>query len=175
MCGAILLLFRFTPPVQKDTSFVHRAFWLSLFLKGLDGALQLLGGLVVILFEPGTLGKAYRWLTRFLMGKTSNNAEADFIKDAAHSFHISIEVLVCIYLLSHGIIKVLLVYGLLKEKLWVFPAALVGFGFFLTLEIYRIYQHFYWAILVLMCIDVFVVTMVILEWRKVKAQITLQQ
>ncbi|MFI5263447.1 MAG: hypothetical protein ACHQM6_02920, partial [Candidatus Kapaibacterium sp.] len=74
--------------MQKDTSFVHRAFWLSLFLKGLDGALQLLGGLVVILFEPGTLGKTYRWLTRFLMGKSSNNAEADFIKDAAHSFHI---------------------------------------------------------------------------------------
>jgi uncharacterized membrane protein len=153
--------------MEKDKSFVHRAFWLSLFLKGLDGALQLAGGVVVLIFEPGTLGKAYRWLTRFLLGKSSHNAEADF--------HISIEILVCIYLLSHGIIKVLLVYGLLKEKLWVFPAALVGFGFFLTLEIYRIYQHFYWAILILMCIDVFVVTMVILEWKKVKVQTSLQR
>jgi uncharacterized membrane protein len=161
--------------VQKDKSFVHRAFWLSLFLKGMDGALQLLGGIVVILFEPGTLGKVYRYLTRFLLGKSSHNAEADFIRDAAHSFHISIEVLVCIYLLSHGIIKVLLVYGLLKEKLWVFPAALVGFGFFLALEIYRIGEHFYWAILILMCIDVFVVSMVILEWKKVKAQASLQE
>ena len=154
---------------QKDQSFVHRAFWLSLFLKGLDGALQLLGGVVVILFEPGTLGRAYRWLTRFLMGKSSHNAEADFIREAASSFHISVEVLVCIYLLTHGIIKVLLVYGLLRERLWVFPAAFAGFGFFLALEIYRISQHFYWAILILMCIDIFVIIMVFLEYKKVKA------
>ena len=156
--------------MQKDKSFVHRAFWLSLFLKGLDGLLQLLGGIVVLFFEPGTLGKTYRYLTRFLMGHRTDNPEAQFIRDAAHSFHMSTEILVFVYLVSHGIIKVLLVYGLLKERLWVFPAALAGFGFFLVLEIFRISQHFYWAIAALMCIDVFVITMVILEWKKVKRQ-----
>lgn len=155
--------------MQKDTSFVHRAFWISLIIKGIDGALQLLGGFAVIFVEPGTLGNAYRWLTRFLFGKREGNPEAAFIRDAAHSFNMSIEVLVAIYLLVHGIIKVLLVYGLLKERLWVFPAAFAGFGFFLALEIYRITVHFYWGILILMCIDIFVITMVIMEYRKVKA------
>ena len=156
---------------HEDKSFVHRAFWISLFIKGLDGALQLLGGLAVIFLEPGTLGNAYRWLTRFLFGKhDGNNPEADFIRVTAHSFHISVAVLVAIYLLVNGIIKVLLVYGLLKEKLWVFPAACAGFGIMFSLELYRLSVHFYWGIFILMCISVFVITMVILEWRKVKAQ-----
>ncbi len=155
--------------MQKDKSFVHRAFWISLFIKGLDGALQLIGGLAVIFVEPGTLGNAYRWLTRFLFGKHDGNPEAAFIRDTAHSFGISVEVLVAIYLLVNGIIKVLLVYGLLKEKLWVFPAACAGFGVLFSLEIYRLFVHFYWGIFVLMCISVFVITMVILEWRKVRA------
>jgi uncharacterized membrane protein len=155
--------------VQKDTSFVHRAFWLSLFLKGLDGALQLLGGVAVLVAEPGTLGKAYRWLSRFLIGNRVHNPEADFIKVTAESFHMNVEMLVAIYLLVNGVIKVLLVYGLLKEKLWVFPAACVGFGLMFSLEVYRLSIHFFWGIFILMCISVFVITMVILEWRKVKA------
>ena len=155
--------------MQKDKSFVHRAFWISLVIKGIDGALQLVGGFAAIFIEPATLGNAYRWITRFLFGKRDGNPEAEFIRDAAHSFHISVPLLVCIYLLIHGVIKLLLVYGLLKERLWVFPAAFAGFGFFLALEIYRIYAHFYWGILILMCLDVFVLTMVTLEYKKVKA------
>jgi len=154
---------------HEDKSFVHRAFWISLFIKGLDGMLQLLGGIAVFAFAPGTLGRAYRWLTRFLVGDRAHNPEADFIKDAAHSFHMNVEMLVAIYLLANGIIKVLLVYGLLKEKLWVFPAALVGFGLMFSLELYRLSVHFYWGIFILMCISIFVITMVILEWRKVRA------
>ena len=156
--------------MQKDKSFVHRAFWVSLVIKGIDGALQLAGGIIVLFIEPGTLGKTYRYWSRYLFtSKHRGNPEAAFIRDAATSFHMSIELLVAIYLLVHGIIKVLLVYGLLKERLWVFPAAFVGFGFFLTLEIYRINAHFYWGIMILMCLDVFVISMVWLEYKKVKA------
>src|ERR1041385_9100741 len=105
--------------MEKDKSFVHRAFWVSLIIKGIDGALQLIGGIIALSVEPGTLGRAYRYLTRYLLGsKSGHNAEAAFIKDAAVQFNMSIEILVSIYLLSHGVIKVLLVYGLLKERLW---------------------------------------------------------
>ncbi|MEP7233847.1 MAG: DUF2127 domain-containing protein [Ignavibacteriota bacterium] len=152
---------------EKDRSFVHRAFWLSLFIKGLDGALQLLGGIAVLVVAPGTLGKTYRYFTRFLVGNRTHNPEADFIREAAHSFHMSVAWLIAIYLLVNGIIKVLLVYGLLKEKMWVFPAALAGFSIFFSLEVWRLSIHFYWGIVIFMAISVFVITMVILEWRKV--------
>jgi uncharacterized membrane protein len=155
---------------KQDHSFVHQAFWWSLFIKGLDGLLQFLGGIAVLAVEPGTLGRFYRWVTRFLFGHRSGNPEAAFISDTAHAFHINSESLVAIYLLVNGIIKLLLVYGLLKEKLWVFPAALAGFILFFSLEIYRLSVHFYWGIFIFMCISVFVITMVILEWRKVRAQ-----
>ncbi|MEI8135632.1 MAG: DUF2127 domain-containing protein [bacterium] len=153
---------------QEDKSFVHRAFWISLFLKGLDGALQLIGGIAVIFAEPGTLGKTYRYFTRFLVGNRTQNPEAEFIKVTAHSFGMNVEMLVAIYLLVNAVIKLLLVYGLLKERLWVFPAACIGFGLMFSLELYRISIHFYWGIFILMCISVFVITMVLLEWKKVR-------
>src|SRR5256714_14308404 len=156
---------------KQDKSFVHQAFWWSLFIKGLDGLLQFLGGIAVLVLPPETLGNTYRWWTRFLFAHPrAGNPEEDFIRDAAHSFGISVPLLVAIYLLANGIIKLLLVYGLLRERLWVFPAAFVGFGLFFTLEVYRLFVHFYWGILILMCISIFVITMVALEYRKVKTQ-----
>ena len=154
---------------KQDKSFVHRAFWWSLFIKGLDGLLQFLGGIAVLLVPPGTLGNTYRYWTRFLFAHPhAGNPEANFIRDAAHSFGMGVPLLVAIYLLVNGTIKLLLVYGLLRERLWVFPAAFVGFGLFFSLEVYRLFVHFYWGILILMCISIFVITMVALEYRKVR-------
>lgn len=154
--------------MKEQKSFVDRAFRISLIVKGFDGALQLIGGVAVLFVEPGTLSRWFRYLTRYLLHRNPHNSESNFIHSAAQQFGFSVEILICIYLLSHGVIKVLLVYGLLKGKLWVFPAALTGFGFFLAVEVYRISEHFYWGILILMCVDVFVITMVILEYLKVK-------
>jgi uncharacterized membrane protein len=156
---------------KQDKSFVHRAFWWSLFIKGLDGLLQLIGGIAVLVAEPGTLGRTYRYFSRFLVGHRAHNPEADFIREAATSFHISVPILVSIYLLANAAIKLLLVYGLFKERLWVFPAAFVGFGILFSLEAYRISVHFHWGILILMCISIFVITMVALEYKKVRSQI----
>ena len=161
--------------LKQDKSFVHKAFWLSLVVKGIDGALQLVGGIAVLVVEPGTLGRLYRYLTRHLLGSTGDSPEIDFIREAAKQFSMRNESLVAIYLLFHGVIKVLLVYGLLKERLWVFPAAFVGFGLFLALEIYRLTQQFHIGIVVLMCVDCFVITMVWLEYKKVRAQTMLAE
>ncbi len=42
-----------------------------------------------------------------------------------------------IYLHSHGIIKLLAVGSLLKNKLWRYPLSIVVFGGFIVYQIYR--------------------------------------
>jgi uncharacterized membrane protein len=41
------------------------------------------------------------------------------------------------YLLSHGLVKVLLVAGLLREKLWAYPASLIVLSAFIAYQTYR--------------------------------------
>ena len=49
---------------------------------------------------------------------------------AEHNFY-------AFYLLSHGIIKRVLVIGLLRERLWAYPASFAVFGAFIAYQLYR--------------------------------------
>jgi uncharacterized membrane protein len=42
------------------------------------------------------------------------------------------------YLLSHGIVKLFLVVGLLRNKLWAYPAAIIVFVLFVVYQLYRL-------------------------------------
>ncbi len=150
-------------------NFVDRAFRLSLFIKGFDGTMQLIGGTLLFFVEPQTLGRWMNFLTRHLISEDPTNVVAHWLHHQADSLSVDTELLVSLYMLSHGVIKLGLVFGLLKEKLWVFPFAFVGFGAILSIEIYRIIFHFFWGVCVLMAFDTFVLTMVILEYRRLKA------
>ena len=72
------------------------------------------------------------------------------------------------YLLSHGVVKLLLVVGLLREKLWAYPASLVVLGLFVAYQIYR-YSFTNSALLIILSIfDIFVMILVWHEYRLVR-------
>lgn len=71
-------------------------------------------------------------------------------------------------LLSHGIVKIFLVYGLLKHKLWAYPSSAAIFGLFV---IYQIYSMFFIPSLLLAALTVFDIILIILilhEYRHKK-------
>jgi uncharacterized membrane protein len=154
---------------QPPKNFVDRAFRVSLYIKAFDGTLQLIGGTLLLFVEPQTLGRWMNFLTRHLLSENPNNVVAHWLHHQADTLSLDTTLIVSLYMLSHAVIKLGLVFGLLKEKLWVFPFAFVGFGAILSIEIYRILFHFFWGVCILMAFDTFVLTMVILEYRKLKA------
>lgn len=155
---------------RAPRTLLDRAFRLSLFIKGFDGTLQFISGSLLLFIEPQTLGRWMNFLTRHLISEDPNNVVAHWLYHQAENLSVDTTVLVSLYMLSHGVIKLGLVYGLLKEKLWVFPFAFVGFGAILSIEIYRIIFYYFWGVCVLMSFDVFVLTMVVLEYRKLKKE-----
>ena len=61
-----------------------------------------------------------------------------------------------LYLLSHGVIKLFVIIGLLQQKLWYYPTALVIFGLFIVYQLYRFsFTHSPW-LLVLTVLDIIV-------------------
>ncbi|MCX5542404.1 DUF2127 domain-containing protein [Paraburkholderia sp. CNPSo 3076] len=70
-----------------------------------------------------------------------------------------------LYLLAHGVLKLWLVAGLLRERLWYYPVSIVVFALFIAYQVYRItYSHSVWLLLVT-ALDVVVIALTWHEYR----------
>ena len=69
------------------------------------------------------------------------------------------------YLLSHGLVKGALVIGLLRQKLWAYPASFVVFGAFIAYQLYRYSYTHEFSLILLSLLDLFVIALAIHEYR----------
>jgi uncharacterized membrane protein len=133
---------------------IHIAFEIGVILKGLNGLMELIGGTLMLVFPPSAI-------RQFIVDLSHRPEFAQKLSTHDERF-------AAIYLLSHGLIKGVLVYGLLKEQMWAFPWAIAIFAAF---GVYQIIHYFVqpsiWMI-VLTVLDVFVILLTIAEWRRLK-------
>jgi uncharacterized membrane protein len=78
----------------------------------------------------------------------------------AQNFSIEMKQFYAFYLLSHGVIKLLLVIGLLRNKLWSYPASLVVFGLFIVYQLYRFSYTHEAGLIVLTVLDIVVIGLI---------------
>jgi uncharacterized membrane protein len=134
-----------------------------LILKGLDGLLEIAAGLVLLLTPSQTLSN---WLNRLTAPELAEDPHA-FIAShllAAGEKMLSGSLLfAALYLLSHGIVKVVLVVAVLKDKLWAYPWMMAFLALFIA------YQA--WLLVVrptagLVALTVFDCAILWLTWRE---------
>src|SRR6266516_4323525 len=115
-----------------------------------------IGGILLLIFPPSEIRE-------FIVHLSHNPAIALHISPQDERF-------AAIYLASHGVVKGVLVYALLREKLWAFPWAIGVFAAFGVYQIYRyVVEPSAWLI-ALTVLDVAVILLTRAEWRRVKAQ-----
>ena len=69
------------------------------------------------------------------------------------------------YLFSHGGIKLWLIVGLLREKLWYYPVAIAVFDLFAGYQLYRFaFSHSVWWLLIT-AVDGIVIGLTCYEYR----------
>src|SRR3954466_6056850 len=130
---------------------IHQVFVFSVSLKGLHALIEIAGGLALYLFSADAIA---RWLD-----------EIDRPDWLARPFPASEQHFYAFYLLSHGLVKSVLVFGLLREKLWAYPASFAVFGAFIAYQLYR-YSHTHEiALIALSVFDLFVIALAVHEYR----------
>src|SRR6266849_1616120 len=72
------------------------------------------------------------------------------------------------YLLVHGVVKVLLVWALFRAKLWAYPAAIVVFAAFGVYQMYRYFLSPSFAMIALTVLDVVVIVLTWMEYLRLK-------
>ena len=117
---------------------IHLLFKIGVVIKGIDGALEAIAGFALLFTTTTMLRNLVDWLTAGELQEDPTDFVANHLVDFFHHLSISTKHFASVYLLTYGIAKVGLVAGLLRGKLWAYPAALIMLGFFLCYQIYRL-------------------------------------
>lgn len=136
---------------------IHQIFEVSVLLKGAHAAVEAIGGLALDLTDN-------QWIRDFVTQATQSELvedKRDFIANHlvtwAQGFSIETQHFYAWYLLSHGVVKLALVTGLLMRKLWAYPTTMVVLGLFILYQLYRYTGTHGLGLLLLTALDVMVV------------------
>lgn len=140
-------------------------------VKGFDGLIELIAGLW-LLVAPGSLhallavalGEAHEHSGKISTFVAQNIAHADEDLVRGGLF------IVVIFLLSHGLVKLALVYALLKRLLWAYPYALTILGAFLVYQLYVCVVHPSIGMTLFALLDIAIIGLVWREWRTLLAE-----
>jgi uncharacterized membrane protein len=152
-------------PVMKGSSLLHGTFRTGITLKGIGGLIEAAGGVLIWFVGPARLAA----FVQGLLEREEQRNPYDFI--SAHFLHLAHEigradpVFASLYLLSHGIVKTVLVIALWFNKLWAYPVTLVVFGGFMIYQMRRYTHTHSFALVMLTIFDAVVVWLTWQEWR----------
>lgn len=145
---------------------LDQAFLIGIVLKGLDGVLEVLGGLLLLIVTPAAINQLARFLTQHELSEDPHDFIANHVLHAAGTLTASTVRFGALYLASHGIVKVVLVAALLRNKLWAYPWMIAFLLLFAAYQIYRIALTFSIGLTALTVFDLAVAGLTYREYLK---------
>jgi uncharacterized membrane protein len=142
----------------------------ALFLKGLDGAVELLAGLALLAVGPRPLaGVTRRVVEHHLLG-SPNGALAERFAAGEAALSGGDRTVAVLYLTLHGLVKLGLVVALLREVLPAYPVAVGVLGVFCAYEVYRAVDRDAWSMWAAAALDLAVIVLVLREYRRLRTR-----
>jgi uncharacterized membrane protein len=148
---------------QMNEQRIHRIFEASVLLKGAHAVIECIGGLVLALVSATGIAEWVNRLTQEELIEDPNDFVATHLFSLAQGFSVSTKNFYAFYLLIHGIVKLALVAGLLRSKLWAYPASLVVLALFI---IYQVYRFSYTRSVGLIVLTAFDLIVMVLIWHE---------
>jgi uncharacterized membrane protein len=149
----------------KRRSLLDRTFFVSLVLKGLDGAVELIAGAALLVVTPAQIAAVTRALTRHELREDPHDPIANALVHYTSTVSVSATLFGAIYLLAHGIVKVVLVVAVLRNRLWAYPWLIAFLVAFIGYQGYELIVHFTWGLVALTAFDIFIVVLTVREYR----------
>ncbi len=156
-----------TPDLKRR--FLHSLFDILVVIKGIDGFLEIIGGFLLMRISTERLSEMIIFLTQYELSNDPDDVIAHAVLGFASHLQIGTKVFSTIYLLGHGFLKVILVYNLLKERMWVFPVAIGVIEIFVLYQTYRFSVHQSIGIGIINIIDMLAIAFIWSEWRARRA------
>jgi uncharacterized membrane protein len=153
--------------VFRPRNWLDRAFLVGIIGKGLNGAAELLGGLLLLFLTPDQIQYVAVAWTHGELSEDPNDIIATYLLHTADGLTGPGLLFGSVYLLLHGVVKVVLVTALLLNKLWAYPWMIVVLLLFITYQLYRIVLN---PTAGLIGLTIFDIVIVALTWREYQQQ-----
>ncbi|MDD4716142.1 MAG: DUF2127 domain-containing protein [Oscillospiraceae bacterium] len=151
--------------VNEKKDIVHISFEIGLLLKGIHGLTEIVGGALMFFLTPNRVSALTRFLTKHELSEDPRDLVANFLLSLSSSFSISTQHFAVFYLMSHGIIKCILILLLWRRKLWAYPLAIVSLILFIA---YQVYRYTFTQSVFLIMLSIFDAVMIALTWLEYK-------
>jgi uncharacterized membrane protein len=148
------------------SQFTHHLFNISIIAKGVDGVLETIGGILLFFISPKQIHSIIQRITQHELSKDHRDIIANYLLNTTTHLTKGVTTFAAMYLLWHGIVKIGLVAALMLKLRWAYPAAIAAFTIFLGYQLYR-YSHTHSPeLLVLSVLDVLVIILTWLEYKR---------
>jgi uncharacterized membrane protein len=154
--------------LRLDEHRIHQLFQLSVLLKGAHALIECASGVLLAVVSTQTIVGWVDWLTQDELSEDPHDFVAAHLSAMAQHFTVSSKNFYSFYLVSHGLVKVVLVVGLLKEKLWAYPVSLAVLGVFILYQVYRFSYTHSPGLVALTLFDILVIALIWHEYRLVR-------
>lgn len=152
--------------IFKPKTGFDKVFEVGIILKGLDGLIETLGGVLLLFVRPDNINR----LTKYLTQSELSTDPHDFI--ANHLVHWSAQltkgalIFGGIYLLIHGIAKLILVIEIFQNRLWAYVGLITLTVVFIIYQIYQIIFSHSIGLVLLTIFDMAIVYLTVREYKK---------
>jgi uncharacterized membrane protein len=146
---------------------LDRTFKIGLLLKAADGVLEIIGGLLLLFLSPAQIDHIVRTLTAHELAQDPHDLIARHLLHTTSHLTTATTLFGAIYLLSHGISKLVLVVLVLRNRLWAYPWLIALLLAFIGYQLYRITVQISF---VLIALTIFDALLVWLTWREYRAK-----
>ncbi|MDR2832134.1 MAG: DUF2127 domain-containing protein [Streptococcaceae bacterium] len=158
--------------LKRKETILDRTFNIGLLLKGANAVLEIIGGIALFFLPPERMNQLIKLITRDELAEDPKSWLMNQLLLWGSTFSISTQHLAILYLLTHGIIKLLAIILLWKKKLWAYPLSVLMFVGFIAYQMYDFVQKPSIGLVLLTVLDLVMIILTVLEYFKMKKTIT---
>lgn len=147
---------------------LDKTYEIGILIKGFDGLVELIAGLFLLIVRPETIGHLTHLITQAELNEDPHSIVATHILHYGETLAKGHNIFAILFLLTHGLTKVVLVVCLLRAKLWAYPFALITLGIFILYQLYELSTKPTFGMAFLTVLDAVIIWLVWREWQQVK-------
>ncbi|OUL73512.1 hypothetical protein CA601_43860 [Paraburkholderia hospita] len=145
-----------------DENNLHLFFEVSLWSKAVFALSEIVAGVATYFIPLRFFLTVVLSVTRKEFAEDPRDLVANFLLHTVQHLSIGAQ-FAAIYLVGHGIIKLWLIVGLLRQRLWYYPVSIIVFGLFISYQVYRYtFTQSVWLLLVT-ALDIVII---VLTWQE---------
>lgn len=153
---------------NKKISILHRIFSIGIIAKCVDGILEIIGGALLLFFDPTKIHQLLVLITQHELLTDSNDVIANYILNLGNNLSTSAQHFAAIYLFTHGLLKIIIYILLLKGNKKTYIFIITTLIMFITYQIYRFIIGGSIFMLFVTIFDILILVLTVIEYNNKK-------